>query len=43
MTPIDSEDSPDSKMFVTQLVANTRRIYVFIATLIPLAGEVDDV
>lgn len=43
MTPIDPEDSPDSKMFVTQLVANTRRIYVFIATLIPLAGEVDDV
>lgn len=37
------EGTPESVAFVTELVAHTRQIYVFLATLLPVPGEVDDV
>lgn len=33
----------DSPAFVVELVANTRRLYVYISTLLPVPGEAEDV
>lgn len=35
--------SPDSEAFVAELVAHTRQIYVFLATMLAVPEEVDDV